>query len=66
MKNIISFKDPHLGNVFIVLAKIREVCKGLGSVVLTYDNGDKRTIDSKNQDELMNQIVEALEEYYKK
>lgn len=66
MKNIYTYKDTHLGEIHIVIPKIREVCRGLGSVVITYDNGDKRNIDTKNQTELMEQIVTAIDNYYNK
>ncbi|HPY96116.1 MAG TPA: hypothetical protein PL063_02760 [Candidatus Cloacimonadota bacterium] len=64
MKPIITFKDNHLGEIHIVIPKIREVTRGLGSVVITYDNGDKRNIDTKNQTELLNEITNAISDYY--
>jgi len=64
MKSIFTYKDPHLGNIHIVLPKVREVCKGLGSVVITFDNGDKRNIESKKPDELIGEIVATIEKYY--
>ncbi len=64
MKTIFTFKDNHLGEIYIVIPKIREVCRGLGSVVITYDNGEKRNIETKNQTELMNEIVALIDQYY--
>jgi len=64
MKSIFTYKDPHLGNIHIVLPKVREVSKGLGSVVITFDNGDKRNIESKRPDELINEIVQLIENYH--
>jgi len=64
MKCIYSYKDAHLGNIHIVIPKIREVSKGLGSVIITYDNGDKRNFESKKPDDMINEIVENIEEYY--
>ena len=64
MKSIICHKDAHLGNVYFVIPKIREVSKGLGSVTITFDNGDKRNIESKDSEELMKEIVGLIEEYY--
>jgi hypothetical protein len=64
MKNVFTFKDEHLGEIHIVIPKIREICRGLGSVVVTYDNGDKRNIETKNQTGLMEQLVTAIESYY--
>ena len=62
---ILNYKDNVLGNLYIVIPKIREVSKGLGSVNITFDNGDKRNIESKKPDELMKDIVEKIEEYYR-
>jgi hypothetical protein len=64
MKTILSFKDTHLGNIYVVIPKIREVSKGLGSVTITFDNGDKRNIENKKPDDLMKEIVDLIEEYY--
>jgi len=64
MKSIICHTDAHLGNVYFVIPKIREVSKGLGSVTIIFDNGDKRNIESKNPDELMKEIAGLIEEYY--
>ena len=65
MESIITIKDNLLGTVYIVIPKIREIAKGLGSVTITYDNGDKRNIESNNPDELMSEIAEQVENYYK-
>ena len=64
MKAIFSFKDPHLGSVHIVLPKVREVSKGLGSVVITFDNGEKRNIEHKQPEELIKEIVTAIDAFY--
>ena len=64
MKSVLSFKDAHLGNIYLVIPKIREISKGLGSVTVTFDNGDKRNIESKNSEELMKEIVGLVEKYY--
>ena len=66
MKSILNFKDPHLGSIYIVIAKIREVSKGLGSVTITFDNGDKRNIESGKSEELMSEIAAQIEEFYSK
>ena len=64
MKSVLSFKDAHLGSIYMVISKIREVSKGLGSVTITFDNGDKRNIETKNADELMKEIVEKIDKFY--
>ncbi len=64
MKTIFTFKDEHLGSYYVVIPKIREISKGLGSVVITYDNGDKRNIESNETEKLMLELVKAIEEYY--
>ena len=64
MKSVLNFKDPHLGNLYIVIPKIREVSKGLGSVTITYDNGDKKNIESNKAEELMTEIVNLIELFH--
>ena len=64
MKSVFNYKDPHLGNIFLVIPKIREVSKGLGGVMIIFDNGDKKNIESKKPDELMTNIVQMIEDYY--
>ena len=64
MKSIITLKDNHLGNIFLVVPKIREVSKGLGSVTIVFDNGDKRNIEHNNPDEFMKEIVEKIDGFY--
>ena len=66
MKPLFSFKDNHLGDIYIVIPKIREVSRGLGSVIVTFDNGEQRNIETKNQTELMDEIVQAINHYYEK
>ncbi|MCB5250106.1 MAG: hypothetical protein RBS16_00930 [Candidatus Cloacimonadales bacterium] len=65
MNPLFSFKDSHLGEVYIVIPKIREVSRGLGSIIITFDNGEKRKVDTNNQTELLGQITEAINNYYK-
>ena len=38
MKAIYTYDDEHLGKSYIVIPKIREISKVLGSVVITFDN----------------------------
>jgi len=66
MKSILTYKDAHLGNISIVIPKIREIAKGLGSVTITFDNGDKRNIESNKPDELLIEISNQIQEYYEK
>lgn len=64
MKTVFNYKDTHLGNIYIVISKIREVSKGLGSVTITFDNGDKRNIECKKPEELMLEIVNQINDFY--
>jgi len=64
MKSIYTYKDPHLGNIHIVIPKIREVAKGLGNVIVTYDNGDKKTFESKKADDTITEITNLIEAYW--
>ena len=63
-KTIFSYKDEHVGYIHIVIPKIREVSKGLGCVVVTYDNGDKRNINTTDADNLMSRIVTQIDDFY--
>ncbi len=56
--------DEHLGNNYIVIPKIREAHTALGNVVITFDNGDRRTLDVADAARTLAEIVAALEEYY--
>ena len=64
MTPILSFKDSHLGDTYVIIPKIREISKGFGSVIITFDNGEKRNIESKNPDDLLNEIVKKVANYY--
>jgi hypothetical protein len=64
MSALINIKDSPFGNSYIVIPKIREVSKGLGSVVITLDNGDKKNIECKHPDELLKQITDEINNYY--
>lgn len=64
MKAIFTYDDEHLGKSYIVLSKIREISKALGNVVITFDNGDKRTLSVDDTTAVIKQMLEAIEAYY--
>ncbi|GAB1366948.1 hypothetical protein MASR1M36_18190 [Candidatus Cloacimonadaceae bacterium] len=64
MKNVYEYKDEHLGRCYLVIPKIRELSKALGNVVITFDNGDKRSLMVDNPDEVISELLEALESYH--
>ncbi len=64
MKSVLELSEEHKGIAVIVIPKIREVFKSLGNVVLVFDNGDKRTIDTPNANELVQDIMRKIELYY--
>jgi len=64
MKAIYRYNDEHIGRNYIVIPKIREAHTALGNVVITFDNGDRRTLDVADAAQTLEEIVEALEEYY--
>jgi hypothetical protein len=66
MKSIITVKDTSIGKIFVVVSKIRDVHKAFGNVIISFDNGDKITINSDNSDELINDILKSIEEFYQK
>ena len=59
-----TYDDEHLGKSYIVIPKIREISKVLGSVVITFDNGDKRTLAVDDPDAAIQQMLEAIENFY--
>ena len=59
-----TYDDEHLGKSYIVIPKIREISKVLGSVVITFDNGDKRTLAVDDPNAAIQQMLEAIENFY--
>ena len=64
MKNIYEYNDEHLGKCYLVIPKIREISKALGNVVITFDNGDKRSLMVDDPDAVIQGLLEALETYH--
>lgn len=64
MQNIFEYNDEHLGKCYMVIPKIREISKALGNVVITFDNGDKRSLMVDNPNEVISQLLHALESYH--
>jgi hypothetical protein len=64
MKAIYTFNDDHTGKVFVLIPKIREVQSALGSIVITFDNGDRKTFDVENLKQSMDHLVLSIEAYY--
>ncbi|MDD4276724.1 MAG: hypothetical protein PHT37_02395 [Candidatus Cloacimonetes bacterium] len=60
MKNIIEYKED-LGSSFIVVSKIRELHRGFGELVITFDNGDKRIIATEDPDTALKALLTAIE-----
>lgn len=65
MKAIYTFTDNHGAKVHIIISKIRKVSLSLGSIVLEFDNGDTETFDVENATEVLKEILNSLEEFYK-
>lgn len=64
MKAIFTYNDEQLGKSYIVIPKIREISRVLGNVVLTFDNGDKRTLAVDDTQAAIRQMLEAIEKFY--
>ncbi len=64
MKSILKLKDSEVGDLTIVIPKIRDYHKSFSSVVITYENGDRRSIEYSDLNELIKQLDEAIENYY--
>jgi hypothetical protein len=65
MKAIFTYEDEHLGKSYIVIPKIREVSKALGNLVITYDNGDKRTLSVDDANTTIKEMLEVIENFYR-
>ena len=63
-KAILKLTDSQVGDISIVVPKIRDYHKSFSSVVITYDNGNTRNIEGQNLNELMETIDNAIEEFY--
>ncbi len=64
MKAIFTYDDEHLGKTYIVIPKIREISKALGNVVVTFDNGDKRTLSVDDTTAATQMMLDAIEAFY--
>jgi len=64
MSAVLRVKDVQVGNLVIVISKIREVYFAMGNAVIVYDNGDKRTIDSTDGRKTIKDITDEIEKYH--
>ncbi len=64
MKAIFTYEDEHTGKNYIVIPKIREIHKALGNLVITFDNGDRRTLDVSDVNSAMAEILKSIEDFY--
>ncbi len=64
MNNVFEYNDEHLGKCYLVIPKIREISKALGNVVITFDNGDKRSLMVDDPNAVIDQLLQALEAYH--
>ncbi len=64
MKSVYTFEDSHTGKIHVVIPKIREVQSALGSLVITFDNGDKRTFEVDKIQQAMEHLILSIEAYY--
>ncbi len=65
MRTVLEVSDSSGHSTFVVVPKIREFFIGLGNVILVFDNGDKRTLNTNEPKELVKQLTETIETYYK-
>ncbi len=66
MRSIFTYDDEHLGKSYIVIPKIREISKALGNVVVTFDNGDKKTLAVEDPNSAIEQMLSVIEAFYGK
>ena len=65
MKAILKVRDSEVGNISIVIPKIRDYYKSFSSIVITYENGDTRSIEGDDLNGVIKQIDQAVEEFYR-
>ncbi|HPT71535.1 MAG TPA: hypothetical protein PLE74_04575 [Candidatus Cloacimonadota bacterium] len=66
MSVIFSYQESHTGKIHTVIPKIREISKAMGNVIITFDNGDRKTLDVEDADALIDHLLTELEDYYSK
>jgi hypothetical protein len=64
MQPVLSCKDTHGDTIHLVIPKIREVFKAMGNVVIVFDNGDRRTVETNDANSLIEEILTALRTFY--
>lgn len=64
MKAIYTFEDEHTGKDYILISKIREVQTALGSIVVTFDNGDKKSFAVPDLKQNLDRLLLSIEAYY--
>jgi len=64
MKAIYTFEDEHTGRIYILLPKIREVATALGNIVITFDNGERKSFEVPNLKQTMEHLLQSIEAYY--
>ncbi|HNX38448.1 MAG TPA: hypothetical protein PKI15_08825 [Candidatus Cloacimonadota bacterium] len=64
MRSIFVYDDEHLGKSYLVIPKIREISKALGNVVITFDNGDKKTLALDDPNHAIEKMLTAIEAFY--
>lgn len=64
MKAIYSFDDEHTGRDYLIIPKIREVQTALGSIVVTFDNGDKKSFSVDNLKQSLEHLLLSIEAFY--
>jgi hypothetical protein len=64
MKAVYSFEDEHTGKIFVLIPKIREVQTALGSIVVTFDNGDRKSFAVNNLKQELDRFILTIEAYY--
>ena len=66
MKGILKIHDGQGHEHYIVVAKIREVFTAMGNLVIVWDNGDKKTIDTTDAKKMLGEVVAATDAFYTK
>jgi hypothetical protein len=64
MRAIFTFEDEHTGKDYILIPKIREVQTALGSIVVTFDNGDRKSFSVPNLKQTLDHFLLIIEAYY--
>ena len=61
MQYVLKIEDAQGHTHYLAASKIREVFIAMGNVVVVWDNGDKKTIDTNDAKGTLKKIISGME-----